>query len=56
MGIFTSLIAGVFVYIGGMFLFSNVVVGTSDFLNIARNVTPVVCACVTAGLMWKFFR
>lgn len=56
MGIFTALVAGIFVYIGGMFLFSHVVTGTSDAINIVRNVTPVLCAAVTVGLMWKFFK
>ena len=56
MGIFTALIAGMFVYVGGAFLFSSVVTGTSDAINIVRNVTPVLCAAVTVGIMWKFFK
>ena len=56
MGIWTAVIAGLFVYVGAMFLMSHVVTGTSDALNIVRNVVPVTIAVVTVAGMWKVFK
>jgi len=53
---FAGLVLLLFFYIGVDALFSNLITGTSDSENIAREFIPLVIAVVIVGFLWRLFK
>ena len=55
MGVWTAIIAGLFIYVGGTYLLNNIVTGTSVGEDVVTTVVPVVLGVSVVGILWKVF-
>lgn len=56
MGIFASVVMGVFLYVGSRFLLTTMVTGTSTGEGVILNILPIILAAVVVGITINFFR
>ncbi len=56
MGIWTALVAGLFLYVGSNFLLANVITGSATGETVTRVFLPITLAVVVIGIMVKVFR
>lgn len=55
MGVWASIVAAVFVYVGGRFLLPNVITGTSTGEGLVLNILPIALAVATVGILYRVF-
>ena len=55
MGIFSAIVMGAFVYVGGNALLSNAITGTTTGETVIQNILPIVLAMVVIGVCVRIF-
>jgi len=56
LGIFGSIVMGLFVYVGANFLFDTIITGTTTAETVIRQAIPITLACVVVGILVRVFK